>query len=196
MSVDLSRFRADAEPQPPSEPDVLLCHWTGSMLSWDQTIAKTAWTHIICRDGEAPMVVATGMCPTDKTDIKGWGDYLDRAEGLFEQIQAVIDIIKPDLIVHEAPPMGSGLSKPESSLVAGTAVRLAAKATGIPVCMIHAQHAKKRLTGNGNADKKLVRAAILERWPSVNDLRPKNEDTFDAIAVGVIAAERGSPHGR
>jgi Holliday junction resolvasome RuvABC endonuclease subunit len=70
--------------------------------------------------------------------------------------------LQPDLVLHEMPPVGSGpfIRGSYSSVCAAVAVRNAATQQEKPVDQVSANSVKKNLTGNGNAKKKEVRAAI------------------------------------
>ena len=57
---------------------------------------------------------------------------------------------------------------------------------GVPVGVCPPKTRAKFGCGNGNGDKKLVRAGIQELWP---DVRIKNSDVADALVLGTMAAQ-------
>lgn len=57
---------------------------------------------------------------------------------------------------------------------------------GVPVGVCPPKTRAKFATGNGNADKKSVRAGIQELWP---DVVIKNSDTADALVMCTMAAQ-------
>ena len=81
------------------------------------------------------------------------------------------------------------MARPESSLCAAVVVRGIASDLDIPCKMIGAQKVKKRLTGDGNAAKNLVRAALLRQWPDLANEKPWNEHISDAMGLGALSAE-------
>jgi len=187
---ELERFRAGAEVESEAEkalPDPVRPVSNGRrILSFDQSLSNTGWAYI-----EQGRVVETGNIRTEKED-KGHEDNLNRGvavyievEGLFERFEMGRDT----LVVHETPPVGGRMMRPEASLVAATAIRIAAYRRWVPVAMVGAQRAKKRWTGNGNAKKGAVKEAVLRLHPYLKDLAPMNEAVIDAIAIGLLAAE-------
>lgn len=57
---------------------------------------------------------------------------------------------------------------------------------GVPVGVCPPKTRAKFATGNGNADKKAVRAGIQELWP---DVLIRNSDTADALTMCTMAAQ-------
>lgn len=78
---------------------------------------------------------------------------------------------------------------PESSLMSAEALCISASLNDVPTTMVHSQKVKKRLTGNGNAKKKLVAGEVKRRMPELLEQRPGplNEAVYDAIGVGLVA---------
>ena len=59
-------------------------------------------------------------------------------------------------------------------------------ALGVPVGVCPPKTRAKWATGNGNADKKMVRAGIQELW---SDVAIRNSDTADALVMCTMAAQ-------
>lgn len=183
----LERFHIDA-PEPAEFVADLDFSFRGRMLCCDQSITSTGFVVLhFGLDGRVT-ICQWGTIKTEPTGIKGYEDYLLRIEIIAGEIKHVVDEVLHgiDLIAHEAPPMGGGLRKPESSLSAAVAIRAAAVILDIPAVSIHGKHAKKVLTNNGNADKLIVREA-LGRWVDLSEIR-MNEHISDALALGLVAA--------
>jgi Holliday junction resolvasome RuvABC endonuclease subunit len=185
--MDLSKFRVDEESNLAiieAEPGVL---FDGTILAFDQSLAATGWAHLQCRNGEIA-VREVGMLPTSPSD-RGHEGSLRRAVLIHQQALALIAGVHPDRIAHEAPAVGGRMARPEASLVAATAIRIAASMYAIPVFMYGAQKVKKRLTGNGNAQKKELRGPLDRMFPIIVEMKPRNDNTYDAVGVGVVCAE-------
>lgn len=184
---ELERFRAGAEVEEEKAlPEPVVPVTERRILSFDQSLANTGWAYIVCgRVGE------TGNIKTERED-KGHEDNLNRATTVFVEVLGLMqrfEMGRADLVVHETPPVGGRMMRPEASLMAATAIRIAAYQRWVPVGMVGAQKAKKRWTGNGNAKKGAVKEAVLRLHPYLKDLAPMNEAVIDAIAIGLLAAE-------
>jgi Holliday junction resolvasome RuvABC endonuclease subunit len=132
--------------------------------------------------------LARGMWQAPEA-VKGHEATLSIAALEYEYFRSIIGKWGPNRVVHEMPPVGGAMARPESSLVAATALRCAAAYFDTPVSMIGAQKAKKRWTGNGNAKKPEVKKA-LEAWrPQLRVEKPWNHDLADALALGLTWAE-------
>ncbi len=134
------------------------------------------------------LALRTGMCRT-VDDVGGHEGALLRAQQLLACLREVIAQVDPDLLVHEIPPVGSRMIRPESSLLAAFALHVAGAGMR-PVVMLGAQQVKKRLTGNAKAEKSEVKAAVLHLCPGAGALKPMNTNVTDAIGLGLVAAER------
>lgn len=186
----LSKFRVDELDKTPRKPSRIQVNFEGLVLAFDQTLSSTGWC-LMRSKGYIVEAVRTGMCTTN-AENKGSDQDLVRGELIFNQFQTVIENNEPMWIVHEAPPVGGGkLSRPESSLLAALALRIAAAQYVTPLTMIHARKAKNRLTGNPGATKKEVREGVLWQLPTITDFKPLNEHVYDAAAIGLVAIEEG-----
>lgn len=170
-------------PEPPKQ-----FVFSGRLLMVDQAIAKAGWV-IIDFKADQFKEQARGMWKAPEP-IKGHKATLEMATQFYHYFIQKVFFYCPDQVVHEMPPVGSAMIRPESSLVAATALRLAAAKFAIPVEMIGAQKAKKRWTGYANAQKSEVREAILMAYPEFAQQKPWNQDVCDAVALGLTWAEK------
>lgn len=186
MSV-LSRFAVEEQPQHEHVVD-LEFKFQGTMLACDQSISNTGFVTLTFPPRGKPIIGHWGTIKTEPTGIKGYRDYLMRVQDITSEVLAILDecYVDPALIVHEEPPMGGGMRKPESSLSVAVALNTIAVCRDIPVQSVHGKHAKKVLTGDGNAEKGLVRAAIAS-LVDLSEVR-MNEHISDALAVGLVKA--------
>jgi Holliday junction resolvasome RuvABC endonuclease subunit len=162
----------------------------GVVLSWDQSIRKTAWC-LLARDGAGCRVLDAGMCPTRATQGKiTWADRLPDQTSVFRQARDVLRRLAPlhpELAVaHESPPQGGGrVVDPFSSALASAALWNACEAVGLTPTLLANQSAKLLLTGNRKATKAEVGRAIRAlEWLDGAE-RLTNEDKRDAAAVGL-----------
>lgn len=165
-----------------------------SVLVVDQALANSGYA-LIMMDLNNFSVAWTGTLTTESVS-KGHEDTLLRGDSMYRQYLSLIAMTTPDVIIHETPPVGGKMARPESSLVAATALRCAASsaliASSVPIRMIGAQTAKKRITGNGNAKKPEVHAKLRLMLPGLAHKKPMNQHILDAIALGVVYAEEES----
>lgn len=194
--MDLSEFAVGA----PKTPKKKVWEWEpiepasiGRILGVDQSIAHSGWAVVEFRPLGIIVLTETGVFDTTPIST-GHEDTLRRGDSLFRYFAKLIDRTRPHLVVHEYPPMGGGRGvskhmRPDASLVSAMALRAAASNLMEPVRIIPAQTMKKRLTGNGNADKPMVKAAIEEHFPFVCDRKPNNEHTRDAFGLAIVASE-------
>lgn len=173
--------------------------YTKPFAAVDQSLTKTAC--VLFQDG---IPVRTAMLTPEAHDqiARGHEESLQKAEDLARRFWSWLNDCypSPTIVVHEMPPAGGRMSRPESSLLAALAVRhgwwryRAFSSQPAEVARMEAaQRAKKRWTGNGNATKAQVKNAVLGLLPaSVADLRPLNQDVADAIAIGMVFAEKGA----
>lgn len=194
----LGQFRVDGDPPPPPAPPEPFTHmhvsWQGRLLAFDQALATTGWANLAASASTGLAVLATGMIETEPTGAKGYEDSFSRGEAIFGDVLDLIRRVEPALIVCEMPvAMGKKFKgNLEAGLVACMAVRCAVKFAGLPIRMLNRQAVSKKLTGNGNADKRSVRDAVKRQFPALPKGMRLNEHTYDAMALGVAAVtERG-----
>lgn len=194
----LSDFAIGADPQPKidwvDDPDRLkiTVRRKANVLVVDQALANSGYAQVLMDpDGNKFSVTWTGTLTTEAIS-KGHEDTLLRGDSMYRQYRQTIGMIQPDVILHETPPVGGRMARPESSLVAASALRNAASsamAHSVPVVMIGAQKAKKRITGNGNAKKPEVHAQLRLMLPTLAHKKPMNQHILDAVALAVVYAE-------
>lgn len=172
----------------------------GSVLAVDQALAKIGWAYLSC-DGTDRLVIATGMCKTEPTDDKGFEDSFRRGVFLAQQMRPVMKGERwpkmcglPDLVMHEMP-FVMGPKTPakvrEAGLVASMVVRIVADECWLPCHMLNRQHVYKQLGLPHRATKREVADYVRSIMPDLatRKVGPLNEDTYDAIALGLVAAE-------
>lgn len=161
----------------------------GPVLAFDQSISNTGWALMVA---EYPFVLARGNLRTSPGEVVGYEGTLQRAVELEEEIDHLVWTQKVPglLIAHEAPAVAG--FRTDSSLLMSLAIRIVARRAKLPVHMVYAQHAKRRMTGNANAEKPEVRSALEEMWPHLVGTRPWNNDVRDAVLVGLTALEEGA----
>jgi hypothetical protein len=195
---DLSRFRIGEPDGSPMRPlPVLGIKEKARVLSFDQSLSETGWVVLDTLGPtfapEPPTLAATGMLKA-KADLRGHQKTLDRALDLYWEVTDLCKAQRPTVVVFETPPVGGRMSRPESSLLAAHTIRLAAIIENpfMIMAMVSRQKAAKRWTGNPNADKKVIRAA-LEELAKMHDLErpqgPWNEHVVDALSLGLFYLE-------
>ena len=197
----LARFKdSSAQAQPEEAEAPLLPHSSHrgqEVLAIDQSIASTGWA-IVMGASEDPVwrVVRTGMVQTRPTKARGFSDTYARTAVAYEGILDVLLKHEPAWVVHEMPPVGYGMRRPDSSLLMAQVVRCAVLAMEDPlvVRMLSANRVKARLTGDANAEKPQVREAVNALIPTLPDgqVKPLNHDVYDAIALGIVAISESS----
>jgi Holliday junction resolvasome RuvABC endonuclease subunit len=195
--TDLSKFRIGEPDGSPMEPlPILDIRRVGVLLSFDQSLSNTGYVvleNAVLTDGGKLGFVATGMLKA-RDDVKGHEKVLDRAMDLFWEVQDVSREYRPTWVTYETPPVGGRMSRPESSLLGAHSIRLAALIENpfVKLETVSRQKAAKRWTGNGNADKKVVRAALeaLLKYHQIDRPEgPWNEHVVDALSLGLLFME-------
>lgn len=156
---------------------------TDTILAFDQSLANTGWALI-----SGGKVTEVGNIKTED-EATGHEGNLNRSLKVFAAVNQLIWRTAPDRIVHELPPVGSRMVRPESSLLSALAIWLAAYLDDLDVTMVGAQKAKKRWTGSARSSKAELKAALLELHPYLATLKPMNQAISDAIAVGLLSME-------
>lgn len=186
----LTGLKATAKAEPGIAP--LAPIFVGAMACWDQTLSKTGGAIIRVTQSGSIVPMRTIMLEPTSTEEGNEGNF-DKVVQLHRHFVAILTRENVKLVAHESPPVGGGkLMRPESSLMAATALRIACDTLGITVVMYRAQDVKLRLTGDKKASKAEVKAAIERLIPDVKALKPWNQDVSDAIGVGIHASERNT----
>lgn len=186
----LTRFSVSGDGEPVADlPKYLLTAsvtYDGHALSFDQSIAKTGWSVLRSDRGEAG-VWATGVIVPPETGLKGHANTLARGRYIFINVLALIEQYMPTVVLHELPPAGGRMSRPESSLASAMAVQCAAEHVGLPVGIFQNQHVKKVMLGYAkDATKAHVQAAVLKLWPDLKERVRVTQDVTDSIAGGLV----------
>lgn len=191
----LSKFRVESH-DPNSQSSVESREFAptffGRIMAVDQSLAKSGVAIFTVHPGGFVEFEHTAVVKSDKSNGK---TNPDRTDMLVPQFWDLISTWSPDLLVHETPPVSSAFNRnnrPDSSMAAAVCLRTmwAMLHPTRPFVVVGAQTAKLRWTGQRDATKFEVGSELLLRWPQISTLKPNNQDTRDAIAIGLCAAER------
>jgi len=154
-------------------------------IDWSLTGTGLAWINL--DDGV-----------TDTCTIRTWPDdgtvegIARRVTHIADQIEAWADLHADDLVVIEGP-VTHAPSAHRSKLLGGwweTAIRVA-PLTDDPVMVVAPKTRAKYGTGNGNAGKRSVLAAVRANYPRFTI---RNDNEADAVVLAAIGARSlGSP---
>lgn len=181
------------------QPPVLGDFKLGRILAFDQSLSGCAAVALIRREDEL-LVYAAQMFKTSHFQEGGHEENIRKGMQLTDHIANWLHgmhIRPPEwTVVHEAPPIGGGkLMRPESSLLASFAVRVAAKQFQLPIApMVSKQAHAKFICGNAKADKTTHHAALMElaaEWGVTNLGVVSNADKRDAFSIGLHWLARG-----
>ena len=167
--------------------------WYPNVLAFDQSLSSTGWAWLF--EG---VPIGTGMLTTVPLMDPGFEDSFQRGVLLANGIREVIDRLdatahRPLLIAHEMPVKPNPHRKTrnrEAGIVAAMAVRFAAAVSNREVVMLNAQDVRKVLCGSATATKDQVREAVKRTVNVMPTLAYLNEHTYDAMGIGIVAAER------
>lgn len=159
---------------------VILCDY----LAFDQALGNTGVVAV--KDGD----VLWRKTITTAPNHAGTPGSLDRSVEYADLVDEVFGVFKPRLVLVETPPVGRGMHRPESSLLAAAAICICAHRWGVPWRAVSAQKAKKLLAGNAKATKHEVRAAVEVALPGVGKSSPYNEHIVDALALVLCAMDQ------
>lgn len=201
FNLDALHAVRDKKPSPREEWQPLTINDLGFdiVIAFDQSLSKTAG---MCVHREGDEVVVRGIRQfAGHTDTCGDEGNLQKGVAIYHRFIEFLMSMKghhPDeqiTVVHEAPPVGGGaIMRPESSLLAAQALRIAADRLDIPVASMvsPAQH-KKVICGNARADKPEAHAALAQlamTLPIRGYERVTNADKRDALCVGLTYLAR------
>lgn len=190
----------------PLTPDRLRA---GVVLAWDQTIRNAGWC-LVASDGRGQVEIElAGTCRTKPSGLTGWEGTLSSALEQASNIEYVlyrrcadgVGVGRRIEVVHESPPSGGGkVARPDSTLLAAQAVRIAAQKQGRPVTMLANQSMKrllfdvvdaKKTPGPGQVKVSAITKAMVGDavagldWLVGRELL-KNEHERDAAALGLL----------
>lgn len=167
------------------------------ILACDPSLTATGLVFIEIHESEVYVLGAekVGVPATDKV---GWEDTFLRAHMLRAALKPVIGGWLHDFgremveAVHEAPPVGSGMLRKESSILAGYAFEEITDELGTFPGQLVTPNAHKFLTcGNGRAKKKEHHDALKDLLPTIIDGKCiTNEALRDALSIALYAAHR------
>lgn len=180
--MSLSDFRVGAEPAKP-KPTGLPPIAHGLVLAFDQSVGATGWA--VMRSGQSGVLVdAVGSIRTDPNDYPlGHEGTLQRAVYVHDEMAKVFASTSAEHCVHETPPVGGKMARPESSLLGGLAVRILANRFGLALVMVQNQHSKSVICGNGNATKPQWHAGLTKF--DLQGVKPTNEGQRDAVCLAL-----------
>jgi Holliday junction resolvasome RuvABC endonuclease subunit len=179
---------------PPDWPSVKWPTTPGYVLSVDQSLAHCGWVALKTGAGRIPEIDDFGTIDISAGSEKGKGFYDtmqrgDKLFGYFRDLLAEGDGV--DVMVHEMPAVRG--FRADSSMMASCRIRDAAITQELPILIVQAQHAKKTVTGNGNAKKIDCRPHLRGAYDQLGDPLPKmNEHEMDALLNGLAAAMDGT----
>lgn len=137
---------------------------------------------VIEADQDGQQFVAGGLIRTRKEDLA------KRLERIFSQISEVLTQYQPEVVALEE--IYSKYDHPRTAILMGHArgvICLSAAKMGIPLVGYAASQVKRALTGNGNASKEQVQAAVMA---ILGLSEPLEEDVSDALALAVCHHHR------
>lgn len=206
--TDLERFANDDAPAPvvrkgkgtektwhsPEVHEFVDC----SVLAFDPSLTATGAVCLWINAGRIEVRQAWSFGADSGSE--GWENVLRSGEELERQFDRLFQGRPHQRVVHESPAQGGGkFLKPELTLTACYALRVAARARGFQIApMIAPQTHKRLICGNGNAKKPVEHAALAalaESLPIVGYDQITNEAKRDALCVGLAHSLRGAPCG-
>ena len=146
------------------------------LLGLDPGLRITGWG-VVEADGNNLSHIADGALKIDAR-----GSLAERLAALYEGLQQVLDLHRPDEAAVEETYVNRN---PASALKLGQArgvVLLAPAAFGIPVAEYPANVVKKSVVGVGHADKRQIDAMVRMLLPGCAAATP---DAADALAVAI-----------
>lgn len=171
----------------------------GIVICFDQSLTKTAG---MCVHREGSAVAVRGVKQfAGHTDACGDEGNFQKGTTIYHRFIEFLMSMKGHhrdeqiTVVHEAPPVGGGVvMRPESSLLAAQALRIAADRLDIPVApMVSPAQHKKAICGNARADKPEAHAALAQLALSL-PIRGyecvTNADKRDALCIGLTYLAR------
>jgi len=150
-------------------------------LGLDPGLTRTGWALVAADDGRYRLVEAGVISPRSPL---GTDDLPGRLADGFEQITAILDSAKPDLVSLEDIFATPRFPKSALKLAHLRGVLcLAVARTGVPLLEMTATTVKQRLTGNGHASKEQVQRMVFGLC-DVTAVRVPS-DLSDAIGLAI-----------
>jgi len=146
------------------------------IIGIDPGLTATGYA-VIQADESGEQFVAGGLIRTHTRDLT------NRLEQIFSQILKVLGQYQPEVLALEE--LYSKYHHPRTAILMGHArgvICLAAAKMGIPLTGYAASQVKRALTGNGNASKEQVQAAVMATL-GLSD--PLDDNVSDALALAI-----------
>jgi Holliday junction resolvasome RuvABC endonuclease subunit len=150
-------------------------------------------------------LITYGMISNPRDSGTPYNQYLNAGIAqITNDFPRLLDVTKPQLIASETVPVGRLGMNTELVVGAITACKVIAFQFGIDWVDIGANTVKKEVTGDGKANKTLIRNTILGSFPTIetrHKLLKKEQkaagekmvglpqDVFDSVAVAVAASK-------
>lgn len=171
----------------------------GTVLAFDQSLGTptsggTGWVMVVRNHPGVLRVWDAGMFKgLDTGTVRGPEMSVQRGLGLYQSLDLAMiqswSMLRNSAfeVVYETPPVGGGMARPESSLMAALAIQIWAANNGLDTMMLPAQRAKILICGNGNATKREAHAALAEckGWIMDYDRFITNEAHRDALLLAL-----------
>lgn len=197
MTFNLDGFRSIREDRPSARetwrPPTINDLGFDIVIAFDQTLAATA-AMCVHRHGDALAVRGVKML-SGHSNATGDEGNLQKGVSLYHDLTyylagALSHHAEGVTVVHEAPSVGGGtLHRPESSLLAAQALRLACDRIDIPVApMVSSSAHKKAICGDGRATKNEAHEALAElaeSLPIQGYQAVRNSDKRDALCIAI-----------
>ncbi|QDF17537.1 RuvC-like resolvase [Gordonia phage Yago84] len=116
-----------------------------------------------------------------------YADASARIERIVGQLQTLIVIVEPELVIIESPALASKTGQAHTRAWHWGATYDMVRGLGVPVLTATPQAVKMYATGSGNADKDEVLAAVVRRYP---DVAITNNNTADAYVLAAMGQRR------
>jgi hypothetical protein len=169
----------------------------GVVIAFDQTLSATAGM-CVHRENDGLAVRGVRMMGGTSSSLDDLGNEANLQKGVTLHHRFIEFLMgmrghhpgEQITVVHEAPPVGGGtIRRPESSLLAAQALRIAADRLDIPVApMVTSNAHKKTVCGDGRADKAEAHRALAllaEALPIRGYAKVSNSDKRDALCIAI-----------
>jgi Holliday junction resolvasome RuvABC endonuclease subunit len=171
---------------------------SGTVLALDQSLGAAGFVLVTSTPSFFTVHLA-GTLATDETTVRGHEQSLLRGVEIYQSMTRLVTMACEwsDRVVflHETPPVGGTMARPESSLLSALAFRIALSQRNLVPMMVGAQSAKRLICGNANATKREAHAKLAEYAPWINgyDL-VTNEGRRDALMLALYHLANRDEH--
>jgi len=144
------------------------------IIAFDSSLARSAWASW---DGQKYRWDARSFI---KPEDKAFPDA--RYADWRKWASMALKTSDPELVIYEMPtPTGNASGAPQIMLM--MTLRELCAVRRIPVKAIYPTHLKAHISGNGNADKAAMMAAVAARVPAYRGVEDEGADIADACAM-------------